>query len=127
MVPSAYVELQALPLTANGKLDRHALPAAEAVTSAFDAPATPEEVVLCELVAQLLGVEGAGLGDNFFHLGGHSLLATRLAGLVRARLGRELPIRTIFERPVLRDLVRALRTLPQVGQPSCRGSGRRRW
>ena len=56
------------------------------------------------------------MADHFFHLGGHSLLATRLAGQVRARLHRELPIRTIFDSPVLGELARALRSLPMAGQ-----------
>jgi hypothetical protein len=84
------------------------------------APGTPEEMLLCDLVAELLGMERAGLADNFFHLGGHSLLATRLAAQIRARLGRELPIRTIFDTPVLGDLASALRSLPKAGQPLIR-------
>ncbi len=111
MLPAAYVQLESLPLTPNGKLDRRALPAPEALTEAYLAPGTPEEVLLCELVAQLLGLPRVGLGDHFFHLGGHSLLAARLAAQVRARLGRELPLRTIFEHPVLGELARALASL----------------
>ncbi len=64
-------------------------------------------------MAELLGLDRVGLADNFFHLGGHSLLATRLAAQIRARLDRELPIRTIFDSPVLGDLARALRDLSQ--------------
>ena len=66
---------------------------------------------------ELLGLERVGLADNFFHLGGHSLMATRLAAQIRTRLGRELPIRTIFDTPVLGDLARALRALPKAGLP----------
>jgi amino acid adenylation domain-containing protein len=118
MVPGAFVVLERLPLTANGKLDKKALPEAEGtgLEAGYVAPETAEGVLLCELVAELLGVERVGLGDNFFLLGGHSLLATRLAAQVRSRLGRELPIRTIFEKPVLGDLAEALRTL---NQPVC--------
>ena len=112
MVPAAFVVLDALPLTPNGKLDRQALPAPEGagLTADHIAPVTPEEVLLCALVAELLGLARVGLADHFFHLGGHSLMATRLAAQVRTRLGRELPIRTIFEIPVLGALAHALAT-----------------
>src|ERR1035438_3098627 len=119
MIPAAFVVLQGLPLTANGKLDRGALPAPEdsGLAAGYVAPGTPEEILLCDLVAELLGVACVGLADNFFYLGGHSLLATRLAAQIRTRLGRELPLRTIFEMPVLGDLARTLRSLPKAGLP----------
>src|ERR1700743_1124239 len=119
MVPAAFVVLDQLPLTANGKLDRKALPMPEdsGLAAGYVAPTTPEEILLCGLVAELLGIEQAGLADNFFHLGGHSLMATRLAAQIRTRLGRELPIRTIFETPVLGELADALRSLPKAGHP----------
>src|SRR5690606_19271030 len=93
MVPAAFVVLDKLPLTPNGKLARAGLPGPEASALArtWDAPATPEAVVLCHLVATLLGIAHVGLNDHFFHLGGHSLLATRLVTQIRARLGRDLP------------------------------------
>ena len=119
MVPAAFVVLDALPLTPNGKLDRQALPAPEGadVARAYVAPTTPEEVLLCDLVAALVGVARVGLADDFFQLGGHSLLATRLVAQIRMRLGRELPLRTIFETPGLGALAQALRTLPPAGPP----------
>ncbi len=110
MVPSAFVVLEALPLTSNGKLDRRALPAPEGsgLAAGYIAPSTPEEILLCELVAELLGLERIGLAENFFHLGGHSLVATRLAAQIHSRLDRDLPIRTIFEHPVLQDLAKQI-------------------
>ncbi|NOT27406.1 MAG: amino acid adenylation domain-containing protein, partial [Acidobacteria bacterium] len=116
LVPAAFVVLGDLPLNSNGKLDRAALPAptGSGLAAGFVAPVTHEETVLCELVANLLGLERVGTADHFFLLGGHSLMATRLAAQIRARLGRELPLRLIFESPVLGDLAGALHTLPLV-------------
>jgi len=103
MVPAAFVELEALPLTRHGKLDHVALPEPErtGLLARYVVPGTPEERLLCQLVADLLGLERVGLGDHFFHLGGHSLTAARLAAQIRDRLGRDLSIQTVFEYPVL--------------------------
>ncbi|WLB24555.1 amino acid adenylation domain-containing protein (plasmid) [Bradyrhizobium japonicum] len=111
MVPSAFVRLARLPLTVNGKVDRNALPAPSEEAYAHRAYAPPQgeiETALATIWAELLGVERIGRHDNFFELGGHSLLAVQLMSRLSQAQGVELPLRTLFARPVLADLAMSI-------------------
>jgi acyl carrier protein len=112
LVPTGFQFLKAIPLTANGKIDRAALQAVEPVVGddqvIFRAPATPFEVALSDIWSQVLGVERVGTDDNFFELGGHSLLATRVLSRIRDTFGVELALRQLFEAPTVGRLAVAV-------------------
>lgn len=108
MIPASFVLVDALPLTPNGKVDRRALPIPGETRSDqagdFVAPNNPIEELLGRLWAEVLAIESVGMRDDFFALGGHSLLATRLVSRVRESFGVELPVRSLFEAPTVREL-----------------------
>ncbi|NVJ03794.1 amino acid adenylation domain-containing protein [Myxococcus sp. AM001] len=111
MVPASFTLLPALPLTHNGKVDRRALPTPEPAqgdASSYQPPRTSTEEVLCRLWGALLEMKRVGIHDNFFHLGGHSLLATQVVSRVRAELGVELSLRTLFAEPTVAQLAKHL-------------------
>ncbi|MGW3669357.1 phosphopantetheine-binding protein, partial [Streptomyces sp. NPDC005141] len=105
MVPSLFVELEKIPLTANGKLDRRALPDPETGTSdAYIAPRSEIEESVAGIWGQVLGLDKVGVEDNFFELGGHSILAVRLISRLQAEYDLDLPVRVAFERPTVAQL-----------------------
>jgi acyl carrier protein len=98
MLPAVISVLDTLPLNANGKIDRNALPATgPQAARAFEAPQGEAETVLASIWAEVLGIERVGREDRFFELGGHSLAALRVQSRLRERLGVALPLRTLFE------------------------------
>jgi hypothetical protein len=107
MVPAAVVRLSELPLTANGKVDRRALPAPDGLDGSapeFVPPRNPVEELLAAIWSELLRRERVGVHDNFFALGGHSLLATQVVSRVRRALEVDLPVRALFEAPTVAGL-----------------------
>jgi acyl carrier protein len=113
MVPAAYVRLESMPLTVNGKLDRQALPApgndAYALRK-YEAPHGQVEQELAEIWAKLLRVKQVGRQDNFFELGGHSLLATRVVQMIYEHFEINIDLGEIFELPTLSQLAAEIRS-----------------
>ncbi|WP_345144881.1 amino acid adenylation domain-containing protein, partial [Dactylosporangium darangshiense] len=105
MIPTHYIELTQLPLTANGKLDRTALPAPDTarpeLTTTYQPPTTPTEELLAHIWAELLHLDEIGVSDNFFDLGGHSLLATQVITRIRTTFNVDLPLAVLFDEPTI--------------------------
>ncbi|MFD0690734.1 non-ribosomal peptide synthetase [Actinomadura fibrosa] len=118
MVPSAFVPLDAVPVTANGKVDRRALPAPDpAVSAGFRAPVTEAERILCRLYGETLALERVGVDDDFFEAGGDSIIAIQLVARARDR-GLEITPREVFERRTVAALAEAARTVaPEDAEP----------
>jgi acyl carrier protein len=112
MVPAAFMLLDALPLSPNGKVNRFALPKPDPLEglpeSAYLSPNSPVEEALAEIWANALGVPKVGLNDNFFELGGHSLLAAQIVARIRDEFQVDLPMRSLFELSTLRQLAQAI-------------------
>ncbi len=115
MLPSAFVVLDALPLTPSGKLDRRALPAPDrdaVVTRQYEAPQGETEHAIAAIWSGLLGVSPIGRHDHFFELGGHSLLATQVAAKLRASLSVDVPLKALFEYSTLATLAAHIQVAP---------------
>ncbi|MDT5333282.1 MAG: hypothetical protein QOF31_4579, partial [Mycobacterium sp.] len=108
MVPAHIVVLEEFPLTSSGKIDRKALPAPVVAATAFRAPQTETEKYVAEVFAEVLGLDRAGLDDDFFALGGDSLIATRVSARLQLALGREVPVRYLFDASTVGDLAEYL-------------------
>jgi amino acid adenylation domain-containing protein len=115
MLPSTFIRVDELPITANGKLDRDALPAADTSNTLqedeFVAPRTPLEERVTAIIASLLGLDRVGVNENFFLIGGHSLLGTQLIARVRDAFGVDLSLRSIFDSPAPAQLAREIEHL----------------
>jgi amino acid adenylation domain-containing protein len=120
MVPSAFVLLPELPLTANGKIDRRALPEPDWVgegTKDLSAPRTPMEELIAGIWAEVLGLERVGVDSSFFELGGHSLLATQVVSRIRGALDVEIPLRALFELPGVARLAELVESTRETARP----------
>ncbi|MBW4560439.1 MAG: amino acid adenylation domain-containing protein [Mojavia pulchra JT2-VF2] len=112
MIPAAFVMLEVLPLTSNGKVDRRALPGPDTSSIPLDTnfvpPSNPTEEILAGIWSEVLGVEQVGINNNFFELGGHSLLATQVMSRIRQALAIDISLRSLFENPTVAGLAEVI-------------------
>ena len=121
MIPTSFVELNALPLTASGKVDRRALPRPGAPDRSAVAPRTPAEAALVDVFASVLGVESVGVHDNFFTIGGDSILALAVRSEAEKR-GIAFDIEELFARPTIAELAESISRLAPEPKVSRRRS-----
>ncbi|MFC9898103.1 amino acid adenylation domain-containing protein [Nocardia sp. NPDC127579] len=116
MVPNDYLILSEFPLTANGKLDRRALPDPGFRVATFRMPTSPMQRIVADVFAETLGITQVGLDDDFFALGGNSLVATRVSARLGTVLDAQVPVRKLFEAPTVLALADALGSLERTGR-----------
>ena len=123
MVPTAFVMLETIPLTPNGKIDRRALPAPDinalGSEAGFIAPRNTTELQLSQIWSEVLNIPAVGARDNFFDLGGHSLLAVRLMGRIKQQFGTDLPLATLFTKGTIEYQASLLSAAPNTQASSC--------
>jgi non-ribosomal peptide synthetase component F/acyl carrier protein len=119
MIPSTFLILDSLPLTANGKIDRRALPAPSANTrklkSVFTKPRTDLEELIAQTWQEILKIENVGILDNFFALGGHSLLALQIIARLQGVINKEIPLRVLFDTPTIAELTKEIEKILREG------------
>jgi len=108
MIPSVFVQLDTLPMTPTGKVNRQALPEPDTgrpeLDTPFVAPQEPLEIALAEIWTEVLGIHNLGVNDNFFELGGHSLLATQIISRIQQSLEIDLPLPVLFNGPTIAEV-----------------------
>jgi acyl carrier protein len=111
MVPTIWVQLEQMPLTPNGKIDRKALPLPDleaGFASQYMAPRNELEIAMAEIWQELLGIEKVGINDNFFELGGHSILALKLVSMVSRKMDKDLELMTLISHPTIAQLCESM-------------------
>ncbi|MHC5290487.1 lichenysin non-ribosomal peptide synthetase LicB [Bacillus licheniformis] len=130
MIPSYFVTVDKMPLAANGKVDRSALPEPQGLSGQSDsyrAPSTEFEKALCGIWEEVLGVRPVGLDDNFFDLGGHSLKGMMLTAEIQSKLGKKVPLKTLFDCPTAGLLARSIEADGQAEQSGIQPAEKRDW